>query len=684
MMLIELVLAASVIGCLALFILYKILDRKKPEQSQDTVSSLLPKQKKLREKYTSFSQKSYLYAEQIPLLRGYLRRIRFRVESVNQYDEYMLRHEVMKIIFISLGVSALTILVFTLLNPSLFFIFMVLLAVLFVNGIIIDVFINRLEDRLLRQLKDFLEDVRHHFHQTKMVDEAIYEAVQLASYESKLQGLRIYSIVTSHTPKEKLREYESVAPNRFLKAIANISVLVQEKGDVVNERGSAYLNGLSGLMKEINYEIIRRDRLSYVLKGLSLVAIAPIFFTLPIRNWAITYFPSMESFYDSRVGLVSQVVLYASILIAYMLIRKMREVSEAKYVSRNKRWKWEENLYKNKGIRFFVDLFLPGPYQKKHFTTELLLKKANSPLKMEWLYLHRLLLAVSMTTFFIGFFLISHYLTIQHTLYKPTTGFAMGKMTQEELKKAEDVTEFDRKVYMHFKEVKETDYKDVVAYVSEELGMQEHDKKVLDTATRALNKIHTVETAYLKWWEVVIAALIGWMSYHFPIVLLHFQAFIRKMDMEDEINQYYTIIDIVSQFESISVANVLEWMERFSVTFKEPLRTCLLNFDSGQEEALDQLKQDVSFVPFSRVVDRLKLAVTKVSIKAVFDDIDIEKQFYIEQRNKHNEYVLNEKAWWGQVIGFTPLYTLLFLYLIIPMLYISTSQTTDIMNQIKF
>ncbi|MFD6903504.1 hypothetical protein, partial [Streptomyces diastaticus] len=104
----------------------------------------------------------------------------------------------------------------------------------------------------------------------------------------------------------------------------------------------------------------------------------------------------------------------------------------------------------------------------------------------------------------------------------------------------------------------------------------------------------------------------------------------------------------------------------------------------GQEEALDQLKQDVSFVPFSRVVDRLKLAVTKVSIKAVFDDIDIEKQFYIEQRNKHNEYVLNEKAWWGQVIGFTPLYTLLFLYLIIPMLYISTSQTTDIMNQIKF
>jgi hypothetical protein len=680
-LLLELIIAGSVILSLLFYLVYKFIDHKSQSHSQSKISSLLPKENLFKKRYTSIFQKSYVVAFRIPFLSSYIKKIRLRLEATNTYDEYSIRKETMKITLITLGVSFLVLIAASMVYFNVVFLFLVFLAVLFINGILIDTFVHRMEDRLLKQLKEFLGDVRHFYQQSKMVDEAVYQASLLAKFEAKLQADHIYEILTSTNPTGQLRQYESVAPNRFLKAIASIAVLVQEKGDIKKEDGSVFLNGLSGLTQEINFEILRRDKLSYVLKGLSVVAVLPVFFTFPLRSWAITYFPSMTSFYDSRLGVISQILLYLIIFVSYSLIRKMREINETKYSFKKKNKSWLERIYRIKPVQFLIDRITPSYYQKQYFKMTILIQKANSPLKIEWLYLQRTLVGIGCFLIVLSFFLFSHYSAADKAINSVESTRMLGKLTENEKEQSLEVSKFDRSAINHFKEVKSYSNESVAQYLSQKLNADKNSKEVIVATSRITQKLQMIENAYLKWWEFLIVIAMSIFSYHFPVVLLKFQAFLRTKDMEDEVNQFYTIINVISEFGSVSVENVLEWMERFSVIFKEPLNTCLLNYDSGAEKALYDLKEEVTFVPFGRIVDRLHLATTRITIKEAFDDIDLEKQFYIEQRNRQNEKVINEKAWWGQLLGLAPVYCLMFLYLVIPMIYISVTQTADLMNQ---
>ncbi|MGG3806076.1 hypothetical protein [Metabacillus fastidiosus] len=677
----ELLFAIIVIGLLILGLLYLYVDNKEQNEAgtKKDLKSLLPKKRNLKQDFGIFSLKSYTKFQDVPFLKGYVRTIRKRLETVNKYDEYKLRRETMKIVFTALGISTFILFICALFNQSIIFLALIFLAIVFINGILVDSFVNRLEDRLLHQFKDFLADIRHHYQQNRMIDESVYEASLLAPYEMKLQADTIYEIVTSTDPQQTLREYESVAPNRFLRAFASICVLVLEKGDVQNEKGSAFLEGLTMLTQEVNTEILHRGKLSYILKGLGVVSVVPIFFTFPIKKWATTYLPAMNDFYGSQIGLIAQVILYLTILIAYLLIRKMREINDSKYLVKTNRKVWSERVYNIKPIQYVVDLLTPNYYDKAGFRLTQLIKDANSPIKIEWLYTQRLVTAVLTFFLMLGLFLYSHHITIKSALYNPTTNILMGKMTEEEKIEAEEITTFDRKAILHFKEVKDKKYEDVEQYISKNVKETEV-KKISD---RVYKKMQKVDNSYFKWWELLIAFLISVIGYQIPIWILMFQARLRKMDMEEEVNQFYTIINVISHFESISTENVLEWMERFAVIFKEPLKDTLLNFDSSPELALKDLKETVSFPSFNRIVDRLYLAATRISVQEAFDDINLDKQFYIEQRNRHNEHVLKEKADWGYIIGLAPLYTIIFLYLVFPMLYISLMYMDNVFNNLN-
>ncbi|MFD1736222.1 hypothetical protein ACFSCX_06545 [Bacillus salitolerans] len=677
----ELITAAGILGALLFYFLYLLLDRKSPPKSKDA-STLIPREKKFKQQYSKVTQKSYIGLIRIPILRGYIRKIRLRLETVSAFDEYKLRQETMKIVFVILGSSGFIILLSSLLSRNLLFVFLIILAVMFLTDVLEDVFIHRLEDRLLRQLKDYIAEVRHHFQQTKMVDQAIYEATLVAQHEVKIQTEKIYDILISAEPRLMLRAYEEVAPNRFLKAIAGISVLVMEQGDIITSRGSVFLNALSNLTKEINYEVLRRNKLSYVLKGLSMISLLPVFFTLPLRKWAITYFPVMEPFYNSRFGLISQILLYAGVLLAYSLIRKMREVNELKYNARLKKKLWEEWFLQFTPLRVLVLAFTPKYYKRQYLHYKLLLKEANAPLKLEWLFLRRLLLVLISFLSVLMFFMYSHINAKINVHGITDTTIMMGKLTPDEVIALENEREFDIQVMNHFKGVKEKAYQEVALVVSEQLKRETTDQVVIHTAKRIYDKMHILDSSYLRWWELLLSAFIGFLSYHAPVLVLKFQAYMRKKDMEEEVNQFYTIIQILSEFKSVSVEELLEWMERFSVVFKEPLRHALLNYDSGAEETLEQLKEEVSFAPFTRIVDRLQLSVTRITIKDAFDDLEIEKQFYIEQRKENNDRIIKEKEWWGNLLGMAPLYILIFLYLVIPMIYISLSNTGSLMSQI--
>lgn len=106
----------------------------------------------------------------------------------------------------------------------------------------------------------------------------------------------------------------------------------------------------------------------------------------------------------------------------------------------------------------------------------------------------------------------------------------------------------------------------------------DHDTQS-ETIMRIMQKLEVYNKQYVRWWEMIIAILIGVAGYYIPIWLMLFQRKMRKLDMRHEIYQFQTVISILREMDRMSVEEILEWLNRFAVIFKRPLQSvcCILN-----------------------------------------------------------------------------------------------------------
>ncbi|MGG3281446.1 hypothetical protein [Paenibacillus solani] len=627
----------------------------------------------------------YRYGIKIPVVKSYLRRIRQRIAIIHPYDEIALRYETVKLTIAITGTIGLTALLLIWSQPDLGFIVIVILAAAVINNMLVEMFINRLERKVLVQSVELFSLVRHHYQQHGMVEEALYEGAEASGHEISIHAHRIYNALVSEDPDEELEQYYEVAPNRYLKAFAGISHLVMEFGDHARKKGSIYLHGLSGLTKEIQLEILRRDKLDYLMKGLNIIALAPVFFTRPIERWARSSFPSMDDFYMSKLGIITKISIYVIILIAYLLLQKLQQNRETDYRSEIQKLTWEERLYRLPAVRLLVRMLSPSPGSLKYDRQIRLLKESNARIKFEWLYIRRLMFFL--LTFFLSLSLAVglHVQAKHHILYVPVSlnNSLFGQMNEVERRQAEDTVKQDRMFMEHLEMSPDITREQVRQVVNDADSLGMAQEQIESTIDRLIGKLQLYNGEYLRWWELLLSILAGLAAYSAPLWLLYFHRKVRNMEMRHEIYQFQTVISILRGVERISVESILEWLNRFAVIFKIPIQKSLLHYEHGAESALLELKDDVWFPEFQRLVDKLLLAVDKVPIKDVFDDLDGEMIFSFEQRKQEYEAMIDTKAAWARMIGFTPMYALIFMYLVIPLIGMSFSQMETYYEQIQ-
>ena len=213
------------------------------------------------------------------------------------------------------------------------------------------------------------------------------------------------------------------------------------------------------------------------------------------------------------------------------------------------------------------------------------------------------------------------------------------------------------------------------------------DEDLETAAKRILGKLQVVNSESFQWFELLLAfvfAIIGYMS---PIWLLMFQAKMRQLEMEDEVMQFQTIILMLMRIERINVEMMLEWLERYSNIFKSQITRCVNDYESGAWEALENLKNDISYLPLIRIVESMQAAVEKIPIKDAFDELDSEREYYRDKRKESNERLIKRQGMIGKVIGFAPMICLFVGYLIIPLVFIgltSMSSTFSSMSSSSF
>ena len=677
----------GVLGVFAVIaVVYYIIYKKMQTKETKYAAQLIEGTKESSFSMDIFYQKFYIQCSKLPVLKRYALKIRRRLEIINLEDEYITRKQTAQILLKAFCVIIpLTVVVILATKGNMLLMLSLILFEVFFIETIMEGFVDKIDNQLLREQIDFFAEIRHAYHEYNMVEEAIYEVAQNDEVKVSRQAERIHEILISDDPEMELEKYYDIAPNSFLKEFAGVSYLTKEFGDRKDKDGaSLYLKNLNNITQEMQIEILKRDKLDYVFQSLSMIAALPVLFIDAIKGWAVSQFSFTKQFYNGTLGFYIQVLLIIITFGSYILTRKLKDNGSIKAEQTNEN-PWQAKIYKKKPVKKFVDLFIPKDGTKEYRKMVQLLKDSASKLKLEWLYINRLVFAVLAFVVAVFVFWQAHRMAVNYVYTEPTSDYnLLGNMSDNQEKKAMETTER----HNIFLKKYENDYTMTQEKLRKELAKskeyQGYSDKELDSEAEAIfEKLQTIQSEHFKWFELLMSFVIGFIGYYCPVFLLIFQKKMRQMDMENEVMQFQTIILMLMKIERVNVEMILEWLERYSNIFREPISKCVNNFESGPWEALEELKNDVSFQQFIRIVESLQAAVEKIPIKEAFDELDTERAYHQEKRKESNERMISKKSMIGKAIGFAPMVCLFVVYLIIPLCVIGMTSMTEAFNEMS-
>lgn len=629
-------------------------------------------------------QKLYLTYIKTPFIKRYLYKLRRRLEILNIDDEYTTRRDSAKIltnaILILLPVVTITIIIA---HANFLLMAILLIFELFIVDTMVDGMVDKIDNNLLKEQIDFFAEIRHAYHEFNMVEEAIYQVSLDDEKSVSKQGEKIYEILISDDPEMELEKYYDIAPNSYLKEFAGISYLTREFGDRQEDGSSLYLKNINNITQEMQIEILKRDKLNYVFQSLAFISIAPVLILEPLKNWATGNFSFTSSFYNGKVGMIVQILIVLLTVVSYIITRKLKDNGGVQVdIARNDH-PWQEKVYNNAILKRIVNLFVPKKGTKDYRKMQKLLKDSASKSKMEWVYVTRLTLTVITFVASILLFMQLHRIAINYVYTEPTTETnVMGTLSDANLRKAEELTEQDN----YFLDKLKGDLKITQAQIEKELAKstyyEEGDENIPTDAERILGKLRIVNSEGMQWFEELLAMVFAIIAYMAPIWMMKFQKKMREMEMESEVMQFQTIIVMLMKIERVNVEMILEWLERYSNIFREPVARCVNNYESGAWEALEELKNSVTNSDMIRVVESLQAAVEKIPIREAFDELDADRDYHQEKRKDANDRLVSRKGMIGKGIGFAPMVCLFVGYLIIPLVVIGLTSMSGAFTQL--
>ena len=295
---------------------------------------------------------------------------------------------------------------------------------------------------------------------------------------------------------------------------------------------------------------------------------------------------------------------------------------------------------------------------------------------MEWLFVNKIIAAV--LTAIVSIILIGqlHKVAIDYVYTEPTSENNVIGMSESDTKKAMELTKQDNYFLDQYKNknITKEQLANEMKYSPYYKDSTEEQIKV--AADRIFNKLNIVSEEKLQWLEVLVTMVLAVIAYMAPTLIIKFQIKMRQLEMEDEVMQFQTIILMLMKIERVNVEIILEWLERYANIFKDPITKCVNNYEAGPWEALQELKEEVEYPDFQRLVEGLQSAVEKIPINDAFDELDTERDYYKEKRKESNERLIQKKSRIGRLIGFAPLVVAFVGYLIVPLVVIGMTSMT--------
>lgn len=610
-----------------------------------------------KEKKKSFLYSLYVFMSEAPIVKHYFWKLKTRLKLLYPGDVYTINRMTVQIILrgvLTIIPCILAVVVFF--DLELFYIVsaVITIAIIFLNSV--NASVERLEYRLLYEFKGFLDDVRHYYHETGMLDDALFMTMDTAelSHELRLHINCFYEMVTAVDAVAEVEKYARTTPNRFFLTFVSNCASIKEYGDNKIDGQSVFLKNLNHLKEAISDELLRLELVKALFSGLVFVCMLPVFLLKPLAAWGISVFPEMSRFYDGLSGTVFMALIYAITIIVYEVIVSM----QSDRIKREACVIWIDRLFENRVIRHFAQLHDNYNASAAEKIGDML-KATGSQTGTQKFFIKRVLIAVIVFVM-VNLMAVS---SINHTVEKIISDFS-SDFTSAFVPGAE---------YRQMMQEIAADYagrgtKDIADRelltdkITNETGM---DKEYAEMVADAV-LMHTADASEYgyRWYVFLMAVICAIIGYYVPYVLLLYKNKRAFMEQQGELEQFQTIVLMLMNMDGITINTILEWLLRFSFCFREDIERCIIALEKSEEDALWELKNN-EYKPFKHFVDCL-LAIDRVGVKLAFAQIEEERSYNKEKRRQDNRYMLERKARMCKTIAFVPLYATIFGYLIIP------------------
>lgn len=621
----------------------------------------------------SFYYKVYDFFIQMPITKGYFNKVKRQFEILMPDDTKQIAIKTSKTIMLSWLIDTGIIYFIFLRKPSLYSAILSITYLFFINSQIVHCALDKNEIKLLKQCDKFFGNVRRYYQEHEMIDEAIHDTLEHSEHPIKLHISKIHKVLTDEDIEEKATKYNEYIPNRFIKIFLALSVIIMNYGDKKVENQSLFLTNLKYLRQEINIEIVNREKINFLFSGLIFIALMPILFLQAIQDWAIASFAGLKDYYYGAFGILTMVLIFVMTTISYKVINRLKE-----------------NLRVEVKNYVLIDYFTQIPLFKKHLEN-ILNKNYGRTLKLQELLKHA---GESITP--IQFLFKRILYSLIAFLCCIIISFSIHKEKRNQLLTNTDNISYvssmlsekqtrDMKVAVvdytgRYKNAAVT--QEEVEYSLLEEGVLKSKQLAAMTAEEVVYRIKAYHMEYYKWYELLIALLIVVITYYIPYFHLILLKKIRQMAMEDEVIQFQSIILMIMFIDRMTVETILKWMENFANIFKKSIQSCINNLQSGELEALEELKEEEPFEPFVNIIEKLQMC-DRIGIEKAFDEIGAERFNYQEKRKLENEIYTSNKTNYATIMAWIPFITTIGLYLIIPFMIEGFTQLITYLNQMN-
>lgn len=534
--------------------------------------------------------------------------------------------------------------------------------------------VSKEEKRILVLFEQYLGDVRHYFHADGMVEDAIYDSMEDIPNGLAPHIMKIYEVLGSEE-KEEVEKYKEIAPNKFFLTFLALCQITMEYGDTIYEGRSVFLDNMNDLKKEVNIEILKREKMQYIFSGLVFLTILPVFFLKIVENWGISNLPELERYYQGNYGIIVGILIFLITILSYGIISQLRGSMEALIQ--------EEPYYIRKLCQVPIVYRKIKTYifehPKRAAGIEKLLYEAAEKTSVQEFICKRFLI-------FAGVFLTALFLSWRlTTVEKENTISYMGDYRGSSLATEEDLAYYRgllSDLCGHFKQAKTEHIKETMKDYLKENNSRITDLTAQELCEEAVQRIVSFQSIHYRLWYILICVLTAWLVSFLPYIFLICRRYFRKMNMEDEVMQLQSIILMLIHIKRMNTEILLEWMENFSDIFREPLIESVDHFSYDEEMALERLKERVPFLPFVRIVEDLE-ACDRLGVEEAFDEIAGQRDFFTDKRRQDNEIQLANKGVIAKAVAYLPLLMLLGLYLIVPFVLESITQLAGYMADMR-